>query len=496
MTAATEAISEETLALIKKAQTTGIQENTGVWNYDLSDLINLMPVVTPFRDVVGREKADAGNPYAVWRAFMDVTSSQSSPAMGWDYAANEVVVKEQDFQAKYQPSGFAGSVTQDAEDLGLGYADAYASMTFQALNNVLIGDDRLQMGAQSFNLTACAAPTLTQSATGGTIGIVTAHIGVAARTGTGYFYGNGNSQGGAASTTFTAGATNSITAVVAAVRGAVCYDWFYSADGVTWYYYTTTTVNTVVVTATITANNPLPPVTQCPGLSQNWKGAAGVPTFSSVADNGSGNPNEYDGFIASLSGDYTSTGQWATTGTATANPSVWKSLDGATLTWSGTFTEIEQYLFLPLWYQVQCSPTAVMVNAQQAQKMANLALNSPSATTFLNTDANGRINVTAGGRVGQIINAAAGGVTVPIEVHVSLPPGTIAARTDRVPFPQANIKNVLAMRCLRDTAQFDYGIGRIAGTKGGGPRREFEIRSVSAFANRAPVAMGVISNVS
>ena len=128
--------------------------------------------------------------------------------------------------------------------------------------------------------------------------------------------------------------------------------------------------------------------------------------------------------------------------------------------------------------------------------MANLVLGGSSATTFLNTDASGRVSTTAGGRVGEIVNAPAGGVTVPIEVHVSLPPGKIIARTDRVPFPQANIASVLEYRNLRDMAQFDYGISRVGGVAGGGPRKEFEIRSVSALANRAPVAMATLSNVS
>ena len=183
-------------------------------------------------------------------------------------------------------------------------------------------------------------------------------------------------------------------------------------------------------------------------------------------------------------------------GTGTANPSVWNSLDGAALTLTGgTVTEIESKIFLPLWQQVKTSPTALMMNAVQAQELANLILGSSSATTFLNTDASGRISVVAGGRVGEIVNAPAGGVTVPIEVHVSLQPGKIIARTDRVPFPQANINSVLEQRCLRDTAQFDYGISRVANTAGGGPRREWEIRSVSAFINRAPVAMAVLDNV-
>jgi hypothetical protein len=288
-----------------------------------------------------------------------------------------------------------------------------------------------------------------------------------------------------------------VTATVASVRGAVCYDWFYSADGTTWFYYTTTTVNTVTITSTISSNNSLPAVTQCPDMSSSWKGTpATVPTINTAADNGSANANDYDGFLASLAGDYDGNGKWVQPGTGTANPSINSSLDGAALTLTGgTVTEIEAKIFLPLWNQVKCSPTAIMVNAAQAQEIANLILGANSATTFLNTDASGRVSVVAGGRVGEIVNAPAGGVTVPIEVEVSLPPGTITGRTDRVPFPQANISSVLEYRNLRDTAQFDYGISRVANTAGGGPRKEFEIRSVGAFLNRAPVAMATLQNV-
>jgi hypothetical protein len=490
-------MTEETLAAITKAQTSGILESTGIYSYDLSELVSLVPVVTPWRDIIARTMSPDGNPYAVWRAIMNLTNSQPDPAMGFDYAANETTFLEQDFQARYKPTGYAGLVTQDAYDLAKGYGDPYAIATFQVLNQVLIADDRKLMGAQSFALAAAAAPTLTQHATGGTIGAVTAYVGVAARTGSGYYYGSGNSQGNSASTTFASGSTNSITATVAAIRGAVCYDWFYSANGTTWFYYTTTTTNTVTITGTISSNNALPTGTSVPDLSTSWKGTANaVPNYNASADNGSANANDYDGFLASLTGDYNGSGQWVQPGTGTANPSIWNSLNGAPLTLTGgTITEIEQYLFQPLWNQVKCSPTAIMVNAAQAQEIANLILGGSSATTYLNTDASGRVSVTAGGRVGEIVNAPAGGTTVPIEVHVSLPPGTIAARTDRVPFPQANISSVLEYRALRDTAQFDYGVSRVANTAGGGPRKEFEIRSVGSFINRAPVAMATLSNV-
>ncbi len=497
MNAPYENMSEETLQAISKAQTTGITTATGIYSYDLSGLVSLIPVVTPFRDIVARVTPNDGNPYAVWRSILDVTNAQPDPSMGFDYAANEVIISEQDFQARYKPTGLAGMVTQDSYDLAKNYGDPYAIETFNVLNQCLIGDDRKLMCAQSFALARPAAPTVAQHTTGGTIGAVSLYIGVAARTGSGYYYGSGNSQGTSSLvSTFGSGSTNSVTATVAAVRGATCYDWFYSADGSTWYYYTTTTVNTVTVTKTISANQALPTGNAVPDLTTLWKGAAGVPTINTAADNGSANANDFDGYLASLSGDYNGAGQWVQPGTGTANPSIWNSLDGAPLTLSGgSVAEIENDLFLPLWNKVKCSPTALMMNAQQAQEIANLILGANSATTFLNTDSSGRISVTAGGRVGEIVNAPAGGKTVPIEVHVSLPPGTISARTDRVPFPQANISSVLEYRNLRDMSQFDYGVSRVANTAGGGPRREFEIRSVGSFLNRAPVAMATLSNI-
>lgn len=496
-----ENVTEETLAAITKAQTTGILQPTGIYSYDLSELVSLIPVVTPWRDHVPRKQSPDGNPFAVWRAIMDITNAQPDPSMGFDFAANEVQFSEQDFQARYKPTGYAGLVTQDAYDLAKGYGDPYAIATFQVLNQVLIADDRKLMGGQSFALARPAAPTITQADTGGTIAASTqVFVGVAVRTGSGYYYGSGNSQGnsGSVTTSTVAAATHAVSATVGAVRGAVCYDWFQSANGTTWFYYGTTTVNSVTMTKTIGANQALPTGTAVPDLSTSWKGVANtVPTFNAAADNGSANTADYDGFLASLAGDYNGTGQWIQPGTGTANPSVFNSLNGAPLTLAGgSVAEIENLLFLPLWQQVKTSPTAIMVNAVQAQEIANLVLGGSAATTFLNTDSSGRISTTAGGRVGEIVNAPAGGVTVPIEVHTSLPPGTIVARTDRVPFPQANISSVLEYRALRDTAQFDYGTSRVAGSAGGGPRKEFEIRSVGSFINRAPVAMATLSNVS
>jgi hypothetical protein len=241
----------------------------------------------------------------------------------------------------------------------------------------------------------------------------------------------------------------------------------------------------VTITKVIAANQAIPAL---PDISSI------VPTISTAADNGSADPKAFDGFLASLTGDYTGSGQFVTAGSATANGATWVDNGGAALTLSGGSVTAFENMFLSIWNVAKTSPTAIMVNAAQAQEIANLILSQPSAVTYLNTDEGGRVNATAGGRIGQVVNAPANTV-VPIEVHPSLPPGTIAFRTDRVPWPQSNISNVLAVRTLRDMTQFDYATARIAATLGGGPRKEFEIRSVEAFINRAPAAMGLLTNV-
>jgi hypothetical protein len=489
MSATLEDTTEETLAAITKAQTTGILESTGAYSYDLTGIVRLIPVVTPLRNAIARKASPNGSPFAIWRAFMNVNNQQPRATPGMDYASNEVIFAEQDFQAAYQPVGLANIVTQDAVDTARGLYDPYAEGTFQTLNQVMIAEDKLLMGGQSFPLPQPGTITSTPSTTGGSVAAsTTIQVAVAARTNSGYYWG-GNSRGRATGAITTTGTTSSIAASIAAVKGAVAYDWFFSPTGATYYYAGTTTVASYVFTSTLGANNPVGSIA-LPDISTV------VPTLNVAADNGSAQAAESNGLIATLTGDYNANGQFVTPGTGTTNGAVFVDGGGAALTLSGgSVTQIEA-LFAALWNSVKCSPTALMMNAVQAQEIANLVLGGSAATTFLTTDESNRISTTAGGRVGQIVNTPAGGMTVPIEVHVSLPPGTIIARTDRVPFPQANISATLQVRTLRDYSQFDYPAARIAGVLGGGPRKEFEIRSVQTLINQAPVSMGILSNIS
>ena len=126
--------------------------------------------------------------------------TNASPTRRWGSTTPPVrsIFQEQDFQARYKPTGLAGMVTQDAFDLATGYGDPYAIATFNVLNQVLIGDDRKLMGAQSFALAAPTTLTIAKTLVGSidsTGGTVNVYVAVAGRTGSGYYYGSGNSQG-------------------------------------------------------------------------------------------------------------------------------------------------------------------------------------------------------------------------------------------------------------------------------------------------------------
>jgi len=206
--------------------------------------------------------------------------------------------------------------------------------------------------------------------------------------------------------------------------------------------------------------------------------------------------NYYNGVIASTLGDYSATGP-VTPGTGTlASGGVFIDNGGNAPALSGGGIDILDKINDQIWANVQLSPTAYMINSLQADEISRAILTSGSATTFLPpTDADARTNLAGGGYIGRYINRAAGGVPVMLEVHPRVAPGTIIARTDRVPFPGSNIGTVYEVRCQYDTMRFDYASTWNPGVLGGGPRYDFEVRSNEVLINRAPVAQAVVANV-
>ncbi len=485
-------MTEETLSMLRKAQTSGVLVSTGVQGVDLSGLVSLVPVNVPARNNTSafpRTIAGEGSQTALWRALLNINAQQASAAVGNDYAGSMTLFDEQDVYAPYRPLAKSGRVTLDAVAVARNYADALAVAELQTLNQLFIAQDMAIINGQAYALPAVSTPTLTADTTGGSIAASTAvYVKVAAQSGANYFDNGGSGVASAAATvtTATATATNSVVASIPAVKGAASYQWWVGSTSGTQFYYATTTVASVTITTIPTANQALP---NLPLLNQTLPPAAPPTADTSYST------NYYNGVVASTLGDYGATGP-VTPGTGNSSGATFIDNGGNAPQLSGGGVDIFDKINDAIWASVQLSPTAYMVNSLQGDEVSKLILNTSSALTFLPpTDADARTNLAGGGYIGRYINRAAGGVPVAIEVHPRVAPGTIIARTDRVPFPGSNIGTVFEVRCQFDTMRFNYAANLNPGTLGGGPRYDFEIRSMETLVNRSPVSMAIVSNV-
>lgn len=485
-----EEIVRETLAQVNVAKSTdGLTAATGIYGYDLSGLVSLVPVNTPARNNVSafpRTIAREGNPSAAWRALLNINASQPNPAVGFDTAGPIAKLQEQDCFAPYVPLAMGGTVTLDAVALARNFADALATDELQTLVQLFIGQDIFIVNGQAWPVATPGTPTVTTSTLGGSIGhAVNVYVKCAARSGTNYYYGG--STAASAEGTQTSGSsttTNSFTASVSAVKGAVAYDWFIDSTMGDEVYYTTTTVSSVKISSVPGSAQPVP---NLPLIS------AIAPTTAPGSDT-SYSTDWYNGVIASTLGDYGTTGP-VQPGSGTGSGAVWIDNGGNALQFSGGGIDVLDQLNADLWASTLLSPDAYMVNSLQGDEISKLLKGSTAATTLLPpTDADARTNLAGGGFVGRYINSAAGGVPIQIEVHPHVPPGTIIARTDHVPYPGSNIGSVFEVRCQYDTMRFDYAANRADGD-GGGPRFDYETRSMETLVNRAPGAQGIATNI-
>jgi hypothetical protein len=472
----------ETLALIK-AQTAGVTSGTGIVGVDLSELVSLIPVNTPFLDSIGRKGATDGAKFCQWRVLTDINNLQADPGTAFDYAAPLALLNELDVSAPYGKIGYGYTVTEDAIDFAKGYANAHAIAVMNAMNQYKIGADRKLLGGQVFALPTPAVATTSTATTGGTVAANTYLIRVAARTLSNFNYG-GSTAAAANASQVTTGATSTLTASWPAIPGAVAYDIYVNG-----FYNTTVTVNKMVWTTTPAGSNQ--PVPNIPGIFGTAPTA--VPTVDSSAK-----ATDFNGLLATLAGDYATGGATGlvTRGSGVSSGATFQSLDGAAFTSSGQSINELDALNAALFNKIQASPTRYLLASQEANSISKLLLSSAGGgTTFLTPNDNGRNNITAGGYIGSYINKAAGGVPVPLFVQPNLAPGTLIAASDSgAAFAGANISNTLELRDLRSTQDYQYATNRSSGA-GGGPRNDGEVYSTSALINRAPVAFGVISNI-
>ncbi len=491
-------VTAETLAMIKKAATEGILVGTGVQGVDLSGLVALVPVNVPARNNTSafpRVIAGEGSQTAVWRSLLNINAQQSDAAVGFDFAGSLTKFQEQNCFAPYKPLAKAGRVTLDAVAVARNYADALAVAELQTLNQLFIDQDLHIVNSQNWSLgkkAELSAPTLVEKATGGEIvEHEEVEVQYCARSGANYFIGGGTEVSEPKVLKVEAAGVAAV-ATIKAVKGAVAYDWYVGKKGGKLFYFGTTTVGTITIKKVPVAAAALP---KLPLLSAVVPLAEASLVVARTPKDTSFSNKWYNGVIASILGDYGETGP-VTPGKGEPSNATFIDFGGAAITASGASVGILDQINDELWASVQLSPTSYMVNSLQGDEISDLILGSSASLTFLPpTDADARTNLAGGGYIGRYINKAAGGVPVSIEVHPRVAPGTIVARTDRVPFPGSNIGSVYEVRCQYDTMRFDYAANYNPEVEGGGPRYDFEIRSMETLVNRAPVAQAVVANI-
>jgi hypothetical protein len=499
-------VTEETFKLVKAA-TSGIDTTTGISGIDfIDDIMSWVPVDVPFFDSVPRVQG-RGSRAVFWQTLLNINAQQNYTGVGFNEAAQIVQIQNQWTYSPYAVVGQGGRVTWDAMAQGMDYADVLAVDTVQVINQQLIALEINQLNAQAFPLPAIGDVTLAASASGGSIAASTAvYVACAARSGMNWYSGgSGPASTPVSVTTASTGGTNSIQASVPAVKGAAGYDWYVGTSATSLYYYTTTPVNTVTITSVPTTTQKVP--TGYAGLygSYGQDGPSLGPTSVPTTDT-SYSPNWQNGLLASILGDWASSpdqllaGQTAsplvTPGTGISQGAYYSSSDGEALQVSGAGVEQIDAMNLAIYNTYQVTPSRLLVGSQVQNDLANIVLDQPQAITWLAVDdERGRGKAVAGGHVANYLNKTVNGVPIPVWLMPYLPPGKIIAVIDSLPFPGSNVTSALQVRTLYDFFRFDYGAERNFSVADGGPRYDFEIRSMQAFVNKAAGVMGVIDNL-
>ena len=459
-TAATLALVKEALGapndLLSKDLNKGITQATGLIAYDLqAPALSMIPVITPLRNTIPRVRGAGGNA-TNWMAVTGINTGKAGLGVSEGNRGAAVSTAVTQYTAPYSGIGLEDFVTFEADDAAQGFQDVKATAALNLLRAVMIGEEAVILGGnRSFALGTTPTPTLVASAAGGTIGAsVTVSVIAVALTPDGFnrstlagglpagaitktntdasvdtFGGGVAVKSAAATVAVSAGVTNSVQAIVAAVPGAVAYAWYANTAGVE-RLFAITTINSVVITS-------LPGASQLasllPGSDQSLNAMVfdGILTFAAKgATNGA-----YQGVLAT-----------GTAGTGTGFTS-----DGA-----GGVVEITTAL-RSFWDNYRLSPDTLWCSAQELVNITKKVIANGGAPLVRFTQ-----DVTAqhsGITGGVLLDAILNPITqtmVKLRIHPNLTPGTVLFTTSSIPYPMSGVGNVMQIKTRREYYQIDW----------------------------------------
>lgn len=443
--------------LRKDATTQGFSTSTGLNAYNLEAAAKvLVPFLSPLRNRFPRQGGGRGTAVN-WKAITGVNTTKIKAGVAEGLRNSVISTSEVDKLQAYKDFGLDDSTTFDAQDAGQGFDDIRALSAANLLAGTMVEEEKILLGG---NVTAIGAPTNFAAADSNTAGSLSGStqydLGVSALT----LYGYLNGATGASSADETDAALlqpttgsgkTSLDLTWTAVRGAVAYNVYAAAHSATLKYSGTTTTNTYHLSA-------------IPG--------------SGHAPNGSdltADALSFDGVIPQVE--------------VSGSGAYYKSLDGAALTGdnAGGVAEIDTML-KSLWDNSRIGPTLLLVNSQEAMNITKKVMANGSTTTLRQTVSVGADGVvTAGLVVSDYLNKFTGPRNIPIEIHPYLPPGTIIAISERLPFPRSNVPAPFAVDVRREYTQYDWAITA--------RKWEYGVYGTECLKVYFPAGCGVLANV-
>jgi hypothetical protein len=458
----------------------------GLTYYDLeAPAKKTYPVITPLRNRIARVGGGKGTAIN-WKAITGINTNGLEGGVSSGNRGGVIATTIVDKLAAYRGIGFEDFVDFEADMAAQGFDDVRARAVEGLLRSLMIYEEKLDVGGNTATALGTTPTPTTALVAGGALTAQATNVICIALTLQGYLgasvaggvvvgpvsrtnadsstdaYGSGAARKSAASAQTTAGGNLSISATVAAVRGAVAYAWYIGASG-SELLHSITTINSqlFVANAAGTQNASAHPasdqsvnalvwdglITQCYGgasaaLTALTTIGATATIYTSTGTNGSG----------SL------IGQMATGTAGTGTP---LTADG-----KGGVVEIDAML-RAFWDVYRLSPDTMYVSSQEAQNITLKILAGSSNPAF-------RFNFGADqrGLMGGVVattylkkfapgfsanpDAMGTGSDVKIRIHPNIPSGTILFYTDQLPYPTSNIGNVVQKKTRRDYYQLEW----------------------------------------
>lgn len=501
--------ASEILNLLKAAQSQPVVDDLhkgftqtstatqGLQQYDLEAPAKLLiPVLTPLRNLIPRRLGGFGS-QANWKAITGINSTNQRAGVSEGNRAGLIGQTTAEYLAAYRAWGLENNVTFEADLAAQGFMDLKALAVQQLLQSLMIQEERLDLGG---NTSLALGTTPTPTLVAGTVGSMAtqaaasvicvalgpqAYLDVAGHNNgvTGQFFdpttavvpgqiskvntdassdtfGGGSAQKSANATVSVTGATGSIAATVAPVKGAWGYAWFVGATAGTERLAAITSINSVVLTT-------------YPGSGQLASTLTAVDSSTSGLD--------YDGLYTQTA--KSSAAYWATLPTGVAGTGTALTSDGA-----GGISDFE-LAFATFYNRYRLSPTRIFVSSQECINITKkIIANGGAPLIRFNMDVKditeGKIN--AGVVIGSYLNKVMS-TLVPIQVHPMLPPGTILFFTDQLPYPLNGVADVVRKKLRRDYYQMEWPLKS--------RKYEYGVYADGVLQHYAPFSMGVITNI-